>query len=63
MLFELSYYGYNVPEPMMQSMSIGTILLRYNQLIKKVKEDRDLEEIYRQSMVCPLMGSSKKKRK
>jgi len=58
MLFDLQYYGYPVPEPMLMKMSAGTIILRYNQLMKKVKEEKEssnkvVEAILKRS--CPFM--------
>lgn len=58
MIFELAYYGYNVPETDMRNMSSGTIILRYNQFMKKVKEDKDNENKILEMFLkraCPLM--------
>jgi hypothetical protein len=61
-LFDLQYYGFPISEPELMKMKGGTVILRYNQLMKKVKEKNEQENKILEFLAkhtCPFLSSKK----
>jgi len=61
-LFDLQYYGFPISEPELMKMKGGTVILRYNQLMKKVKEKNEQENKILEFLAkhtCPFLSNKK----
>jgi hypothetical protein len=61
-IFDLQYYGFPIPEPDLMKMRMGTVILRYNQLMLKVKENKEQENKVLEFLAkhtCPFLSKKK----